>query len=144
MTPELAARHERLAAEFPDPDQRLAAAGRLFGALYAAGPLIDDPADADAPPPDARGHTETWNDMLRLQAEGVYPAAFAAIAAPVVMLHGDFDPHPGRMIAESLRPHLPRLQYVEIAAAGHEPWRERRNRERFLALLHDVLQSLGG
>jgi pimeloyl-ACP methyl ester carboxylesterase len=47
---------------------------------------------------DAKGHDETWNDMLRLQAEGVYPAAFAAIKVPVLMVHGAFDPHPGRLI----------------------------------------------
>ncbi len=82
--------------------------------------------------------------MLRLQAEGTYPAAFAAITAPVVMLHGDFDPHPGRMIADSLRPHLSGLDYVEIAGAGHEPWRERDARARFLARLHDTLLELTG
>jgi pimeloyl-ACP methyl ester carboxylesterase len=144
MTPVLNARHERLAEEFPDPDERLAEAGRLFQALYAAGPVLEDPDDAAAPPPDARGHAETWNDMLRLQADGTYPAAFAAIAVPVVMLHGDFDPHPGRMIADSLRPRLPQLEYVEIGRAGHEPWRERGARARFLARLHDALHTLTG
>jgi hypothetical protein len=51
---------------------------------------------------DARGHAESWNDMLRLQADGIYPAAFAAIKTPVLMLHGDFDPHPGPLIRASL------------------------------------------
>jgi pimeloyl-ACP methyl ester carboxylesterase len=144
MTPVLTARYERLANEIPDPDERLAEAGRLFQSLYAASRILEDPGEADAPLPDARGHTETWYDMLRLQAEGVYPAAFAAITAPVVMLHGEFDPHPGRMIAASLRPHLPQLEYVEIDQAGHEPWREQGARRRFLVLLYNVLGRLGG
>ena len=60
------------------------------------------------------------------------------------MLHGDFDPHPGRMIADSLRPRLRQLEYVEIGRAGHEPWRERDARARFLARLHDALHELTG
>jgi hypothetical protein len=29
-----------------------------------------------------RAHTETWDDMIRLQQTGLYPAAFAAITYP--------------------------------------------------------------
>ena len=38
---------------------------------------------------DARGYEETWNDVLRRQDDGIEPQAFAAITAPVLMLHGD-------------------------------------------------------
>ncbi len=31
---------------------------------------------------DARAQRETWADMIRLQAEGIYPAAFASIKSP--------------------------------------------------------------
>jgi pimeloyl-ACP methyl ester carboxylesterase len=44
---------------------------------------------------DVRGHDETWQDMMRLQQDGTYPARFARIEAPVMMLHGEFDEHPG-------------------------------------------------
>ena len=88
-----------------------------------------------AEPFDERAHTESWNDMLRLQAEGAYPAAFTAIRAPVLMLHGDFDPHPGRMIRDGLRPVLPQLEYVEFENCGHSPWKERQARDDFFAAL---------
>src|SRR5262245_9578129 len=42
---------------------------------------------------DARGHEETWNDVLRRQDNGIEPRAFAAISAPILMVHGDDDPH---------------------------------------------------
>ena len=90
-------------------------------------------------PLDVRAHTETWEDVLRLQAEGVYPAAFAAIHSPVLMLHGAYDPHPGEMIRASLLPHLPQLEYREIARCGHSPWLERAIRDEFFAVLHDWL-----
>jgi pimeloyl-ACP methyl ester carboxylesterase len=46
----------------------------------------------------------------RLQAEGIYPAAFATIKVPILMVHGIFDPHPGRLIFAGLRSYLPQLQ----------------------------------
>ena len=83
----------------------------------------------------ARGKRESWDDMLRLQDAGEYPAAFARVRCPVLMLHGDADPHPGRMIHASLAPHVARLAYHELARCGHEPWRERWARGEFFRVL---------
>lgn len=78
-----------------------------------------------APPPpfeehDERGHDETWQDMMRLQADGTYPARFARIEAPVTMLHGELDEHPGPMIRDSLRQFVPALEYFEVPGVGHD------------------------
>jgi len=104
--------------------------------LYSFDP-VDEPDESE--PVDARAHRETWEDMLRLQREGVYPAAFRAIRSPVLMLHGGYDPHPGRMIRDSLAPYLPQLEYHEWERCGHYPWREKAVREEFFALLGDWL-----
>ncbi len=45
------------------------------------------------------------------------------------------DPHPGPLIRASLEPHLPQLEYRELAECGHYPWIERSAREEFLATL---------
>lgn len=76
---------------------------------------------------------------MRLQEEGVYPAAFAAIDAPVLMLHGAADPHPGRMIRASLEPHLSQLEYREWERCGHYPWLEKAVRDEFFAVLRGWL-----
>lgn len=106
------------------------------------------PYDFDAEPPepcealfDTRAHVETWADMLRLQSEGVYPAAFESIASEVLMVHGAYDPHPGEMIRANLEPHLARLEYVELDACGHSPWRERQACERFFEVLRSWLEA---
>lgn len=112
-------------------------AERPAGAAYDVDVLEDD-ADVVF---DARGHKETWDDELRLQAEGRHPAAFSAIEVPVLMLHGDFDPHPGRMIRASLAPHVRRLAYRQIARCGHEPWRERGARDEFFRVLKEWLRA---
>lgn len=123
-----------------DADEALAASGSLIAPLYTWDPL---PPDPDAPPVhgDARGHRESWDDMIRCQERGLYPAAFAAIRCPVRMLHGRFDPHPGPLIRDSLSPHLPQLEYSELGGCGHEPWRERRAREPFLIDLTGWLRA---
>ena len=82
---------------------------------------------------DARAHEETWNDMVRLQEAGVYPARFDAIECPVTMLHGAVDPHPGTMIRDSLRPPMPQLEYHEWQNCGHYPWLERAVGDEFYA-----------
>ena len=106
-----------------------------------------EPVDAYDPVPtepegeavDGRAYQETWGDMVRLQEEGVYPAAFAAIDVPVIMLHGAHDPHPGRMIRASLEPHITQLEYREWERCGHEPWREKAVRDEFFAVLQEWL-----
>ena len=88
---------------------------------------------------DARANHESWEDMVRLQTEGAYPAAFSKIESPVLMLHGAADPHPGRMISASLKPHLPQIQYIEWDRCGHYPWLERAVQEEFFVVLRSWL-----
>jgi pimeloyl-ACP methyl ester carboxylesterase len=121
-----------------DADRRLAAMGRVMTRVYAHD-LDDDTEDVAAV--DARAHDETWADMVRLQDDGVYPAAFAAIDVPVLMLHGEADPHPGRSIYEELRACLPQLEYRELPKCGHSPWRERQARRAFFDALEGWIQS---
>lgn len=127
-----------LKREIEDPDERMKRYAALVAPLYSF-----DPEGSDEPLAcDGQAFEETWNDMLRLQGEGVYPAAFSAIRCPVLMLHGSWDPHPGRMIRDSLVAHIPQLEYVEMEECGHTPWLERRARDRFFSLLSDWLESL--
>lgn len=125
--------------DLDDPDDRLAAVGRLIEPVYAVDHLPAD--DTEALPCDDRGHSETWEDMVRRQADGTYPAAFTAFDGPVLMLHGDHDPHPGPMIRDSLFPVLPQLQFIELERCGHYPWRERGAREAFFGFLVPWLAS---
>jgi pimeloyl-ACP methyl ester carboxylesterase len=123
-----------------DPDARLGARATLLESIYGVDMLPEEgPVLVDA-----RANAETWADMLRLQAEGRYPAAFAAIHAPVLMLHGAEDPHPGGRVRDSLEPHLPQLEYREWQRCGHYPWRERSAREGFFAVLRAWLLGTQG
>jgi pimeloyl-ACP methyl ester carboxylesterase len=123
-------------AEQLDPDECLRASAEAMLPVYAcdllASPHEDDQVDALA-------HHETWDDMLRLQTESAYPAAFAAIKVPVLMIHGTYDPLPGRLIFEGLRSYLPQLEYREFERCGHYPWLERAAADPFFSLLREWL-----
>ncbi len=131
-----------VAADPASKDALLAEIGDVVDRAMAFDPL-PDPAAGDGPPPDARGHDETWDDVLRRQAEGIEPAAFAAIHVPVLMLHGDDDPHPGPETRDLLRRFLPHLEYLGFPRCGHVPWAERHAREPFLAALSAWIARTG-
>jgi pimeloyl-ACP methyl ester carboxylesterase len=136
MSAQLRERLASLEREIADPDERLAAMGRLISPIFSYDLAVAEPESLEY---DARAHRETWDDMVRLQDEGLYPASFSAIRAPVLMLHGAFDPHPGTMIRDSLLPFIPQLEYREWERCGHYPWLERAAREEFFAVLIEWL-----
>jgi pimeloyl-ACP methyl ester carboxylesterase len=135
---QLRARMQRLNVEIVDPDERLRLKADLLSPLYSYDLISNDLENGRV---DAQAFKETWQDMLRLQHAGVYPAAFKSIKAPVLMIHGAYDPHPGQMIRDSLAPHLPQLEYIELKDCGHYPWLERKAREEFFRWTEDWLSS---
>ena len=128
------------ARDTPERDRLFAQLGALNLEAQSFDPLPDD--DPESLVVDTIGHGETWEDVLRRQAEGIEPQSFDTIEARVLMLHGDADPHPGMMIRDSLVPYIPQLEYVEFARCGHEPWRERHAREPFFAALRSWLRRV--
>lgn len=140
LDPERRRRLARLDAEYPDPAQRLRQLYALTRPLYDYAPVPEPQAAVPQHALDIKGHRESWEDMVRLQNNGVYPAAFAAIHSPVLMLHGTWDPHPGRLIRAILKPYLPQLQYREWERCGHRPWAETHAREDFFRVLHTWLR----
>jgi len=124
--------------EIVDPDKRLAAMGEIMSRLDAYDSLSSDEEPVSC---DLRAHEESWQDMLRLQEECVYPAAFRSIGIPVAMFHGTYDVHPGRLIRDGLKKRMPQLEYREWERCGHYPWREREVHLEFLRELRCWLNS---
>ncbi len=138
---ELKQRLGDLAAEIPDPEERLERRYELTRTLYDVDPLPENADGGGRGEFDMRAHSESWADMVRLQREGVYPAAFEAIESPVLMLHGAYDPHPGQMIRASLAPFLLQLEYREWERSGHSPWREAEVSHEFFAVTREWLMA---
>jgi hypothetical protein len=55
------------------------------------------------------------------------------------MVHGTFDPLPGRLIRAGLQMHMPQLEYHEVERCGHWPWLEKAASETFFALVREWL-----
>lgn len=115
-----------------ETDDARAAWFAKMGALATEAQCFDPlPESEAAVAHDPSGFQETWDDVLRLQRQGIEPERFRAITAPILMLHGAQDPHPGELVRDRLQTVLPALRYVELENCGHEPWRERQAHEAF-------------
>ena len=112
---------------------------KLTEKIYDYDAQITDEQVEYVEPFDQRAYVETWRDMLNLQKDGVYPAAFSTINSPVLMLHGAYDPHPGPMIYGSLKPHVPQLEYYEFKNCGHSPWKEKQAADEFFMVMANWL-----
>jgi len=75
LTPSDRADIARLERDEPDANRQLAMVGRLMTRVY--GYDVEDGA-VNVDVLDAHAYEQTWADMVRLQRDGVYPAAFAA------------------------------------------------------------------
>ena len=133
MDDDLRERIRRLSNETTDPAERFIKTFKLTRQVFDFDPIGRYAEKEEFEPFDLKAHDETWIDMRRLQDDGTYPKAFAAIKSPVLMMHGQFDPHPGKMIRDSLLPFLPQLEYREFERCGHSPWIEKSSRERFFS-----------
>jgi pimeloyl-ACP methyl ester carboxylesterase len=134
-------RLRRSSRTIEDEDVRMCVVGRILEPVYSyeLAPHADETEWYDA-----RGHRESWADMLRLQQSGVYPAEFRSVRAPVLMLHGDYDPHPGQSTFACLRAVMPQLEYVELERCGHYPWWESSAHDAFFEVLRGHLAHCAG
>ncbi len=139
MDDDLRARIRRVSTHSTDPADQFMQTFKLARHIYDFDPIEPYADKEECEPFDLRAYDETWSDMQRLQKDGTYPGAFAAIESPVLMLHGRYDPHPGEVIRDSLLPYLPQLEYREFERCGHSPWIEKSAREMFFAAINEWL-----
>ena len=137
---DLRSRIRRVASDTSAPADQFIQTFKLTRHIYDYDPLDPYPEKEESEPFDLKAYDETWSDMRRRQDDGVYPQAFAAIESPILMLHGEYDPHPGKMIRDSLLPYLPQLEYHEYERCGHSPWIEKAARDVFFSALCEWLQ----
>lgn len=120
-------------SEATDPANQFIRTFNLTRHIFDYDPAGAYPEEDEYEPFDLKAHNETWSDTRRLQDDGMYPEAFASIEMPVLMMHGEYDPHPGLMIRDSLLLFLPQLEYREFERCGHSPRIERSTRELFFS-----------
>jgi pimeloyl-ACP methyl ester carboxylesterase len=132
----------QLSTDSTDPAEQFIRTFKLTRHIFDYDPIGPYADKEEYEPFDLKAYDETWSDMRRLQDDGIYPNAFAAIESPVLMMHGDYDPHPGRMIRNSLLPFVPRLEYRDLKRCGHSPWIEKSTRDLFFSSICEWLAGL--
>jgi pimeloyl-ACP methyl ester carboxylesterase len=140
MDDELRERIRRASTEATGAADRFIQTYKLSRHVFDYDPIKPYADKEESEPFDLVAHNETWDDMQRLQDEGTYPNAFTAIDSPVLMLQGQHDPHPGKMIRDSLLPYIPQLEYHEYERCGHSPWIERSAHEVFFTDVREWLE----
>ncbi|MDH3431767.1 MAG: alpha/beta hydrolase [Gammaproteobacteria bacterium] len=144
MDDDLRDRIRRVSTDATDPADQFIQTYKLTRHIFDYNPINPYPDKEESEPFDLKAHDETWRDMRKLQDDGTYPNAFATIESPVLMLHGQYDPHPGKMIRDSLLPYLPQLEYHEFESCGHSPWIEKPAREIFFSVICEWLKRKTG
>jgi pimeloyl-ACP methyl ester carboxylesterase len=90
--------------------------------------------------PDGAHYNAIWSEAARLRESGELLDLAAQIACPVVVIHGDNDPHPIEGVSLPLEKRIKDLTVNRLEKCGHSPWKERYARERFYGI---VRQELG-
>jgi pimeloyl-ACP methyl ester carboxylesterase len=107
-----------------------------FGAMLARADAFDPlPGEEAVIACDAAVHEAVWPEAETLRRSGRLLSLGKSILCPVVALHGDYDPHPAPGVQEPLSRVLLDFRFILLEDCGHRPWRERRAKDRFYALL---------
>jgi pimeloyl-ACP methyl ester carboxylesterase len=114
-----------------------------FGALLSRADTYD-PVDLEGGERDqvechARIFQNVWPEADRMRRSGELLALGRHIKCPVVAIHGDYDPHPAQGVAEPLSGVIGDFRMIRLEYCGHTPWKEKRARERFYAVLNQEL-----
>ncbi|HVK02286.1 MAG TPA: alpha/beta hydrolase, partial [Armatimonadaceae bacterium] len=107
--------------------------GALFGGTDAYDPLPG--GDGDTLEVQQGVYENVWGEAAWMREQGAFAAAAARLRCPVVVLHGDHDPHPADGVREPLERAGADVRFALLPRCGHEPWSERQARERFFTLL---------
>ena len=77
-----------------------------------------------------------WSDFKVLRDRPNFLAdEFSKIGIPVIVIHGEHDPHPIKGIRPLLESCLLDVRFEILPQCGHYPWVERHARERFFEIL---------
>jgi len=84
---------------------------------------------------------KVWSDFKVLRDRPNFLAnEFSKINIPVIVIHGEYDPHPIEGIRPFLEGCLRDVRFEMLPECGHYPWIERRARERFFEILIDEVR----
>lgn len=85
-------------------------------------------------------YQRVWGQASEFRSSGKLLELGSKIKCPVVVIHGDYDPHPAQGVRESLSWLLPDFRFIFLEKCGHYPWLERYAREKFFSILKSEIE----
>ena len=116
----------------PDKNALMAKLGKLFTKIDAYNPYTLDTEELEV---QYNVYRNVWNEAQELRASGKLLKLGKQISCPVIVIHGDYDPHPVEGIQKPLSTVLKDLKVYILKNCGHLPWIETEAKENFYATL---------
>ncbi len=113
--------------------------GQLLSSADSFSPLPSEESDAVRSQPEI--FKRVWVEADRLRATGTLLQYGQYIQCPVVVIHGDYDPHPFMGVREPLSEVVKNCRFILLERCGHHPWYEREAKEQFYKTLRLELSS---
>jgi pimeloyl-ACP methyl ester carboxylesterase len=98
-----------------------------------------EPIENDKIEVDIEINRKVWFEARSLRECGELLNFTDHIKCPVVVFHGDHDPHPLEGVKKPLSERLERFRFIKLKQCGHTPWNEKYARENFFDLLRKSL-----
>ncbi len=76
-----------------------------------------------------------WPEVEALRSRGGFVGAVKKIHCPVLVIHGDHDPHPAEGVKKVFEENQKQFEFVLLKNCGHYPWMERQAHEKFYEVL---------
>jgi pimeloyl-ACP methyl ester carboxylesterase len=80
-------------------------------------------------------YNKVWIEAEELRKSGKLLDYGKKIKCPVVVIHGDHDPHPYEGVREPLSRVLAGCEFILLPKCGHHPWQERFAKDKFYDIL---------
>ncbi len=122
-----------------DADKILARFGRVISKADSYDPL---PHDDEMLEFQSDVYKAVWKEAAEMRSSGRLLELGKKISCPVVAIHGDFDPHPYRGVEEPLSQTIKNFRFILLENCGHQPWYEKKARDRFFAILKPEITAL--
>jgi len=77
-----------------------------------------------------------WKEADELRKSGALLEIGRKIKCPVIVIHGDYDPHPAEGVYKPLSTIIRNFRFIGLEKCGHYPWREKQASEIFYKVLN--------
>lgn len=113
--------------------------GDMFSIVDSYSPLdIENPENK----PDYLLYKNIWYEATEMRRSGALYDLGRSVVCPLSIIHGDYDPHPVRGVAEPLFQIHDNVKLYVLEKCGHTPWRESYALHKFLCIMEKEILKM--